>query len=97
MHSLARVPPSGDREIIHALKLHFTVILRPTSGRKHQRGKIKWKEFQQYREHVLKRSFVNSIVTAKFDKCGKKTNTMFFLEKYPTHKKKFEECLELNS
>ena len=39
----------------------------------------------------------NSIFTAKFDKCGKKTNTMFFLEKYPTHKKKFEECLELNS
>ena len=40
---------------------------------------------------------MNSIVTAKFDKCGNNKHDVFFLEKYPTHKKKLEECLKLNS
>ena len=31
----------------------------------------------QYLEHVLKRSSVNSIVTAKFDKCGKNKHDVF--------------------
>ena len=49
MHSLARVPPLGDREnhsriVIktNPITLHFTIILGLTSGRKHQREKIKW-------------------------------------------------------
>ena len=34
---------------------------------KHEREKIKW----QYLEHALKRSSVNSFLTAEFDKCAK--------------------------
>ena len=45
-----------------------------TSSRKHEREKIKW---QQYLEHVLKRSSVNSFLTAKFDKCGKNKHDVF--------------------
>ena len=51
------------------LTLHFTIILRLTSGRKYEREKIIWQWFQQYLEHVLKMSSVNSFLTAKFDKC----------------------------
>ena len=51
---------------------------------------------QKYLEHMLKRGSVNSLRTAKYDKCGKNKHNVF-LEKYPMHKKKFEECLKLNS
>ena len=34
---------------------------------------------------MLQRSSVNSIVTAKFDKCEKKQTRCFFLEKYPKY------------
>ena len=67
---------SKDHESIKGSSQESFTILRLTSGRKHEREKMKW-QFQQYLQHVLKRSSVNSFLTAKLDKCSKNKHDVF--------------------